>query len=233
MYPAAPDPASTECHHRPLAMSPSQDSVRAAYDIASEAYARKFVHELDDKPFDRALLARFAALVGPGRPVLDLGCGPGHTTDYLSSLGLTATGIDLSPAMVRQAAERFPRCRFVVGDFLALQNESASVAGVLALYCIVHLTADQLGSAFAEMFRVLEGGGVLLLSFHAGSGVVHAERFLDTDAVLDFTFFEPPLIRAALAAVGFDPIDVRTRGPYPTEYPSERCYIFAHKPRVI
>jgi SAM-dependent methyltransferase len=133
--------------------------------------------------------------------------------------------------MVQKATESFPRSRFVVGDFFALRDEASSVAGVLALYCIVHLTPDQLVPAFSEMFRVLGGGGVLLLSFHVGAGVLRADHFLDTEAVLDFTFFEPAQVRAALAAVGFDPIDVRTRGPYPTEYPSERCYTFAHKPR--
>ncbi len=37
-------------------MSSSSESVRAAYDIASEAYARKFVNELDHKPLDRESL---------------------------------------------------------------------------------------------------------------------------------------------------------------------------------
>jgi len=55
----------------------SQASIRAAYDRACEAYARQFINELDHKPFDRALLGEFASLVGPQRPVLDLGCGPG------------------------------------------------------------------------------------------------------------------------------------------------------------
>ena len=55
----------------------AQDSIRDAYDIASEAYARKFINELDHKPLDRAWLGEFATLVGTQQPVLDLGCGPG------------------------------------------------------------------------------------------------------------------------------------------------------------
>ena len=105
------------------------------------------------------------------------------------------------------------------------------IGGILAFYCIVHLTADELVPAFAEMFRVLSGGGVLLLSFHVGSEVVRAENFLETGAVLNFTFFEPSEVEAALTAAGFSPIDVRIREPYDTEYPSKRCYVFAHKPR--
>ena len=154
-----------------------QASIRSAYDVASDAYAQKFIHELDHKPLDRELLQRFASLVGPGRPVLDLGCGPGHTTAHLTSLGVSAIGVDLSPKMIEKASALFPQSRFAVSDFFALPNDSSSVAGILAFYCIVHLTPDQLQPAFAEMFRVLAEDGVLLLSFHVGSDVVRAERF--------------------------------------------------------
>ena len=211
--------------------SSSQASIRTVYDLASEAYARKFIGELDHKPLDRELLKHFSSLVGAERPVLDIGCGPGHTTAHLASLGLMPTGVDLSPKMIEKASESFPQSRFVVGDFFALQNESSSIAGILALYRIVHLAPDQLLPAFSEMFRVLSDGGVLLLSFHVGSEVVRAENFLDTNTVLDFTFFETLQVRAALMSVGFDPIDVRVREPYDTEYPSKRCYVFAHKPQ--
>jgi SAM-dependent methyltransferase len=214
----------------PQDSTPSRASVREAYDLATDAYARKFLHELDHKPLDREWLAEFASLAGRERPVLDLGCGPGHTTAYLTSLSLTVTGVDLSPRMIAKARECFPHARFAEGDFLALPYEPSSIAGIVALYCIVHLTLDELRAGLAEVFRVLSGGGVLLLSFHAGTGVIRAEKFLDTDAVLEFRFFEPAEVKAALTAAGFDRIDVRIREPYPAEYPSQRCYVFAHKP---
>jgi ubiquinone/menaquinone biosynthesis C-methylase UbiE len=221
--------SSTEPHTEPSA----RDSLRVAYDIACEAYARKFIGELDHKPFDRELLKQFAAAVGAGRPVLDIGCGPGHMTAHLTDLGVLATGIDLSPKMIERALRSFPQSRFVVGDFFALPSESSSIAGILAFYCIVHLTPAQLVGAFSEMFRVLSGGGLLLLSFHVGSKVVRAENFLDTSAVLDFTFFEPSQVEAALRTAGFDAIDVHIRAPYDIEYPSTRCYLFAHKPQSM
>jgi SAM-dependent methyltransferase len=210
----------------------TNDNLRVAYDLASEAYARKFVDELDQKAFDRELLKEFAAIVATGQPVLDIGCGPGHTTAHLTSLGLAATGVDLSPRMMEIASKAFPESRFQVGDFFALPYEPSTVGGILAFYAIVHLTPDELVPAFAEMFRVLEGGGVLLLSFHVGSEVVHAENFLDSGATLSFTFFQPVDVETALRMAGFSPIDVRVREAYDTEYPSKRCYVFAHKPRM-
>ncbi|MBS0204054.1 MAG: class I SAM-dependent methyltransferase [Planctomycetes bacterium] len=214
-------------------MSSSLASIRSAYDMASAAYARKFIDELNHKPLDRELLERFAGLIGAGQPVLDLGCGPGHTTAHLTSLGLKVTGVDLSSKMIEHAASIFPQSCFEVGDFLCLSRDASSIAGMLAFYCIVHLTPDQLFPAFSEMFRVLRDGGVLLLSFHIGSEVIHAENFLDTNAALDFTFFEPSQIETALAQAGFAPIEIRIREPYESEHPSKRCYVFAHKPESM
>ena len=54
---------------------------------------------------------------------------------------------------------------------------------------------------------------MLLLSFHIGSEVKHVDNFLDTNAVLDFTFFEPSQVEAALMTAGFDNIDIRIRAP--------------------
>jgi SAM-dependent methyltransferase len=206
--------------------------LRSVYDKACEAYARKFLHELDHKPFDRELLKEFAALAGTERPVLDLGSGPGHTTAYLTVLGVRAAGVDLSPGMVETARGLFPESRFQVGDFFALDCEPSSIAGILAFYSIVHLHGEQLVPAFAEWHRVLEEGGILLLSFHVGSEVVRAENFLETTMTLDFTFFDPEQVKTALVAAGFDAVDVRIRAPYEIEYPSQRCYIFARKPRA-
>ena len=66
-------------------MPSSPESVRRADDAASEAYARKFVNELDHNPLDREWLQQFAAIVGAERPNLDLGWEPGLTTAHLTS----------------------------------------------------------------------------------------------------------------------------------------------------
>ena len=210
-------------------MISSLESIRAAYDAASDAYSRKFIDELERKPFDRELLLEFSKRIGAGKAVLDIGCGPGHTTAKLASLGVMATGVDISQKMIEQAKSSFPQSTFEVGDFLNLARKSSSIHGILAFYCIVHLASDQLVPAFSEMHRVLEDGGVILLSFHVGSKVVHVENFLDTNAILDFTFFEPSQIHSALTKSGFHAIDIRIREPYESEHPSTRCYVFATK----
>src|SRR5215470_19026112 len=52
------------------------------------------------------------------RVVVDLGCGPGNSTELLIARFPDAEviGVDSSPDMLRQARERLPRCKFVEGD---------------------------------------------------------------------------------------------------------------------
>lgn len=72
-----------------------------------------------------------------------------------------------------------------------------------------------------------------MIAFHVGTDVIHAEQFLDTNAVLDFRFFQPAQIQSALTKVGFDVTDTLIREPYESEHSSTPYYIFARKPEGL
>ena len=65
--------------------------------------------------------------LGPGRSVLDLGCGPGLYTHRWAATGADVTGVDVSArslAYARRAAQRDGlRVRYVEADYLAWQPE--------------------------------------------------------------------------------------------------------------
>src|SRR5689334_18005795 len=95
------------------------DRTRDGYDKVAAQYAQHYISELDHKPLDRQLLDRLTAMTaGKGR-VCDLGCGPGHVARYLRDRGADAFGIDLSPAMVEQAAQANPGIEFRQGNMRA------------------------------------------------------------------------------------------------------------------
>src|SRR4051794_969007 len=117
---------------------------RAGYDAVASLYADLFRNSLDDLPLDRSLIIAFAELIPAGGRVADLGCGPGHVTALLDPLGLDASGIDLSPAMIAQARADNPHLRFEEGSMTALDLPDGGLAGALAWYSLIHMEPARL-----------------------------------------------------------------------------------------
>src|SRR5258708_1782037 len=87
----------TDAWHNRRMARPWNPDLAGVYDRVARAYAEKFFTELEQKPFDRELLDRFAADVrGRGRGC-DLGCGPGHVGRYLAGRGSALPPVAPSP----------------------------------------------------------------------------------------------------------------------------------------
>lgn len=211
-------------------MKDREHATEQSYDRLAARYAEQFFEELRHKPLDRALLAAFAEVVGPGAPVADLGCGPGQIARDLDARGLQVMGIDLSSEMIALARRLTSSVEFRVGSMLALDLPAASLAGITAFYAIVHFEPTELVVAFREFFRVLRPGGVALLSFHIGSERVKRDELLGEAVDLEFVFFERATVEAALEEAGFA-IEARVeRAPYTAvEHPSQRGYLLARR----
>jgi SAM-dependent methyltransferase len=205
---------------------------RASYDRLATQYTRHLFDELDRKPLDRELLARFAREVRG--PVCDLGCGPGHVARHLQGLGVDVFGVDLSPGMVEEARRLNPEIEFREGDMLSLEDADGSLGGIVAFYSVVHLRREELPRAFGEMRRALAPGGLLLLSFHVGDEVVHLDELWGVGVSLDFRFFRTDEVVDRLTDAGFQIEDIVERGPYgeDVEAQTRRAYVFARKPSV-
>jgi SAM-dependent methyltransferase len=183
---------------------------------------------LAHKPFDRAILARFAALVGEA-PILDAGCGPGHVARFLSGVGANVTGLDLSAEMVAQAAALNPGIEFRRGSMLELTEEG--FGGIIAFYSIIHIPRERQPAMFANWLRAMRPGGHLLLAFHVGEADRHVDELWGHPVSIDFLFFTPAEIEQRLADAGFDLVESWTRAPYPAvEAETQRAYILARAP---
>ncbi len=141
---------------------------RTSYDTVAESYAEFVAGALEEQPYLKAALTLFAAEVDG--PAVDVGCGPGHFTAYLASLGVDASGVDLSPAMVGLARRAHPELAFEVGSMTDLALPDASVAGVLASWSLIHVPDDDVPVALGHFRRVLRPGGLLVIGYHVGAG---------------------------------------------------------------
>ncbi|MFE3907369.1 class I SAM-dependent DNA methyltransferase [Streptomyces sp. NPDC059153] len=145
---------------------------RTSYDTVAVSYSDQLREALGGKPYLRAALALFADAVADagGGPVADVGCGPGHVTAYLQSLGVDAFGIDVSPGMVDVARAEHPGLRFEVGSMTALDLADESIAGALAFWSLIHVPDDAVPTVLSGFRRALRPGAPLLIGFHVGDG---------------------------------------------------------------
>jgi ubiquinone/menaquinone biosynthesis C-methylase UbiE len=214
-------------------MGQNLNKIEKLYDSVAKEYAESFLNEHQKKPKDREILYRFSQEIRDRRPVWDLGCGPGQTTKFLKNLGIEISGLDLSEKNLEQARIIHPEIHFQKGNILDLEFKNNSIAGVAAFYAIVHFTEKQVETAFREVFRVLQPGGIFLFTYHIGEETIHIEEFLSKKIDIDFMFFTTDFISSCLEKSGFEKIEIIEREPYPgVEYESRRAYVFAIKPLI-
>lgn len=128
----------------------SWDERAADYDASSEAW------EPGLAPVTAALLD--AAHVGPGTKVLDLACGPGHTTAEAQRRGAHVVGLDLTLGMVEAARRRYPSVPFVVGD---MRDPPPGPWDAITCRGAAHHVDPEW---FAAAWRVLAPGGRLAIA---------------------------------------------------------------------
>lgn len=105
--------------------------------------------------------------------ILDLGCGEGRNSLYLSQVGYNIVGLDLSYKAARVMRNNFfeeeLKGLVITGDARNLPFASDSVDGILAHHLFDHLDRKSFSLAFDEAFRVLKGNGVMLLTMDSFS----------------------------------------------------------------
>src|SRR6202034_3384442 len=101
--------------------------------------------------------------VSLGDRVLEIGPGPGRTTEVLADLAPHLTAVEVDPTLARALADRMAgtKVEVIEGDATDLQWAEGSFDSVLSFTMLHHLpsVADQ-DRLFAEALRVLRPGGV-------------------------------------------------------------------------
>jgi len=100
--------------------------------------------------------------------ILDLGCGEGRNSLYLSQVGYNIVGIDLSFKAARVMKNNFfeeeLKGLVITGDARNLPFLNDSIDGILAHHLFDHLDANGFVHALDEAFRVLKPEGVMLMT---------------------------------------------------------------------
>jgi len=95
--------------------------------------------------------------------ILDIGSGTGHHVGELKKMGYNASGIDISPAMVKKAKENYPSCNFKVADVSTNINfQPKSLTHILGLYFTIYMIKNK-RQFFNNCYNWLMPGGYLIL----------------------------------------------------------------------
>lgn len=109
---------------------------------------------------DGPMTARVAAL-GPVR-ALDVGCGEGRFCRIMQGLGVTATGVDPTVALIDRARALDPDGDYRVGRAEALDFADDAFDLVVSYLSLIDI--PDIRAAIPQMARVLKPGGTLLIA---------------------------------------------------------------------
>jgi SAM-dependent methyltransferase len=187
------------------------DIVRESYDRVADNYvdmvATTGCGDIRAHPWLGAAVDVFADAVGGLGPVLDVGCGPGTVTAYLTDRGVNASGVDLSPRMIEHARRLYPRCRFSVASSTDLDLADSSLGGVLGWWSLFNLPRDVLPRVLSSFARALMPSGQLIIATHVGDEDVARTEAYGGVAVNWTTFqWQPEQLAALVEQAGLRPV---------------------------
>ncbi|MEO0536127.1 MAG: class I SAM-dependent methyltransferase [Cyanobacteria bacterium P01_A01_bin.123] len=101
-----------------------------------------------------------------GDHILDVGCGTGESTRYLSQAypGITVEGMDLSPGMLSEARRLDPDGTYFEGDVCAIDCPDSIYDWVITAFTFRNFSDKE--KSLTEMLRILRPGGHLLILDH-------------------------------------------------------------------
>jgi ubiquinone/menaquinone biosynthesis C-methylase UbiE len=152
------------------------------------------------------LLPSLTRDVDLGRQMLEIGPGPGATTDWLRQRVEELVVVEIEPAAAAALRVRFPggNVQVIDGDASALPFEDSSFDSVGSFTMLHHVpTAALQNRVFAEALRVLKPAGMLIGSDSLPSNELHEFHVDDVYNPID-----PTTLLARLQTIGFGAVTI-------------------------
>jgi SAM-dependent methyltransferase len=142
-----------------------------------------------------------------GDDVLEVGPGPGLTTDLLRDRVPRLTAVEVDAGLAADLADRLAgtTVEVVNADATAMPFEDRRFSGAVSFTMLHHVPTAALQDAlFAEVCRVLRPGGVFVMSDGVASDDLAAQH--DDDI---YNPVDPSTVEDRLRAAGFRSVEVR------------------------
>ena len=142
-----------------------------------------------------------------GPDVLEVGPGPGFTTDLLRQRATSLTAVEIDPDLCGALAERLAGTNVTVllGDATALDFDDDRFSGAASFNMLHHVPSlDDQQRVLAELARVVQPGGRVVLVDAGFSPGLHDVHAADT-----YNPIEPEILPDRLIAAGLVDVEVR------------------------
>jgi tRNA (uracil-5-)-methyltransferase TRM9 len=174
---------------------PESDSEESAVQATVDSYSQFAAnYAVATRDFTRypgleAEIHEFVASLSDGI-IADIGSGSGRDATFIASLGYRVVAIDSSYELLHTLTASEFKVGLLCGDVRTLPVRSNTFAGAIVSGVLLHLPRRLCPQALAEIRRVLDVGGQVLISMKHG----HGEGWRTTDEFplpRWFTYYDP------------------------------------------
>ncbi|MDQ6984773.1 MAG: methyltransferase domain-containing protein [Candidatus Dojkabacteria bacterium] len=146
-------------------LSPRMKRTTETYEAHTSSYHKTYAGKL----VAQEQLDEFITMVNPPARVLDIGCGPGFDTKYLSEK-YSMKALDISKRMVEIAQYENPGVDVEYCDVVERDLGENIYKGIWSRGALHHIEGDKLDKVFANIAKALVEDGIFYLIVREGEG---------------------------------------------------------------
>lgn len=148
----------------------NKQGTKCAYNSIANLYYEEYKDDITDLIYiDEFLKSK--------KKILDLGCGMGHYSKYISDKGFSVTGVDFSENMIAIAKNICKNGTFILSDVCDLPSDlSRDFDGVLIAYVLQHLSVWETRKMFLNLHNSILDNCDLLIFLTLGNGVINEKE---------------------------------------------------------
>lgn len=139
-----------------------------------------------------------------GNIVLEIGCGAGKITNYLTEHGYDVTGIDFSENILKLARKKFPNSKFVCADICEYET-NRKFDGIITKDMLFHLPDADIRKVLHKVKNWLKIGGkfCIIMDIPKNEGEHIFTEELNENYKIYYNYMSPKKVEGLLKENGF------------------------------
>lgn len=137
-----------------------QKSIATSYNKIAEEYTKQCGYGVH---LQLPSLKKFLSFLPANAVVLDVGCGGGQDSKFLTKNGCSVLGIDVSKEMIRLSKKYDPKTNFKIADVMKLSS-AGKYDGIWCCRVFHHISMKKQDKFFDKLRELLKSGGILYIT---------------------------------------------------------------------